>query len=994
MKKNTKPDQADPKPAKAAAPGSPPAASRSRQGAGSTPLLIVGVGASAGGLEALEQFFRNVPAGCGLAFVVVQHLDPTQKGVMVELLQRLTPMPVAQAKERLKIHPDRVYVIPPNKNLSVLNGSLHLFAPEAPRGLRLPIDFFFRSLAEDQRENAVGVILSGMGSDGMLGLRAIKENAGGGFVQEPGSAKFDGMPRSAVDAGLADIVAPAEELPGKILAFLRRPRLVARPNLLLGATAQSTLEKIFIHLRSKTGQDFSQYKKSTIHRRIERRMGLHQIDKLSVYARYLQENPQEAELLFKELLIGVTSFFRDPAVWDQLKQRLTASLAARPKDSTYRAWTPGCSTGEEAYSLSMIFQEALEEAKVPGKYTLHVFATDLDADAIEKARAGLYPANIEADVSPERLRRFFVKEEQGYRVGKVIRDSVIFAPQNVIMEPPFTRLDILVCRNLLIYLEPGLQKKLLPLFHYALKPGGILCLGTSETIGSFTDLFAPLDSKARLYRRLVPTGRAELVEFPSAYSAPPGGAASANPEGRTKAPVPNMQALADQLLLQRFSPAAVLTNAQGDILYFSGRTGKYLEPASGKASLNIFSMARDGLRLELSSAFHRALRQPEAITMKGLAVGTNGGTQTVDVTVQMLQERSSLQGMVMVVFKDVDPLPSSPPPGRKASAKMVQSELERMKTEMQLSREELQLTREEMQTSQEELKSTNEELQSTNEELQSTNEELTTSKEEMQSMNEELQTVNLEMQAKLDELSRSNNDLKNLLNSTDIATLFLDEGLNVRRFTPQTATIIKLIPGDVGRPITDIVTDLDYPGMAKDAQDVLENLGFVEKPVTTRDGRWFLVRIKPYRTVDNRIDGVVITFADISAAKQLEASLRENEQRMKALFQGMPLAFALLEAVFGDPAQLADARFLFANAAFADLAGKGLPTIQGRTLLDLWPEFAPDWLRAFGPTVARGAVQRLELQMGQGGRRCRCTVYRPEGSLHRFCIMLEGVQDN
>lgn len=662
---------------------------------------IVGIGASAGGLEALELFFRHVPLGCDLAFVVVQHLDPTQKGVMVELLQRLTPMPVTQAKERMRVEPGHVYVIPPNKNLSILKGVLHLFAPVEPRGLRLPIDFFLRALADDQRENSVGVILSGMGSDGMLGMRAIRNSAGACFAQDPATAKFDGMPRSAVDAGVVDVVEPVEKLPGSILAFLKRPRLISRSNLVLGTSAQGSLEKILIILRSRTGQDFSQYKKSTIYRRVERRMGLHQIDKLTVYARYLQENPQEADLLFKEMLIGVTSFFRDPAVWAQFKTCIPALLKSMPQGGTLRAWTPGCSTGEEAYTLAMLLQEALDEENVPGKYSVQIFATDLDADAIAQARTGQYLPNIAADVSQERLRRFFVQEEKGYCVGKQIRDCVIFAPHNVIMEPPFTKLDILVCRNLLIYLEAGLQKKLLPLFHYALKPNGVLCLGTSESIGTYTDLFAPLDSKARLYRRLVPVGRAEQVEFPSTFGPALHGTAaeSATSTARDKTVTPNMQTLADQLLLQRFAPAAVLTNDQGDILYISGRTGKYLEPSSGKANWNIFAMARPGLRLELTGAFHRALRQDEALTLPGLRVGVNGGSQYLDVTIQRLKEDTFLQGMVMIVFKDVPAPLKAKTPARRASPAVVQSQVEQLRTEMQLAREELQLTREEMQTS-------------------------------------------------------------------------------------------------------------------------------------------------------------------------------------------------------------------------------------------------------------------------------------------------------
>jgi two-component system CheB/CheR fusion protein len=845
---------------------------------------IVGIGASAGGLEALELFLKHVPEGSGMAFVIVQHLDPTHKGIMVELLQRTTRMPVVQVRDRQKVAPDRVYVIPPNKDMSILHGVLHLLEPAAPRGLRLPIDFFFRSLADDRRARSIGVILSGMGSDGTLGLRAIKEKAGVVFVQAPASAKFDGMPRSAIAAGLADVVAPAEELPGRIIEYLKHAPIIATPDPTRESKNQSALEKVFILLRAQTGHDFSLYKKSTIYRRVERRMGLHQIDKIETYVRFLRENPQEIELLFKELLIGVTSFFRDPPAWEQLKDEvIPALLAAHPKGGLLRAWASGCSTGEEAYSLAMVFKEALERVTPAGNFSLQLFATDLDRDAIDRARAGVYPANIAADVSPGRLRRFFVQDDHGWRAGKEIREAVVFAPQNVIMDPPFTKLDLLICRNLLIYLDPGMQKKLIPLFHYSLNPGGVLFLGSAETIGAFTDLFATLAGKTRLYRRKDSLLQAEPVEFPSSFFPDLPHAATVQPQVRM--PVPNLQALADQLLLQRFSPAAVLTNDKGDILYISGRTGKYLEPAAGKANWNIFAMAREGLRYELNNAWQKALRQKTAACLKGVKVGTNGGVQALDITVQPIFEPAALQGMVMIVFTEV-----ATPPETKAAVKTPRASarsdiLAALERELQQAREETQTCREQTQTSQEELKSTNEELQSTNEELQSTNEELTTSKEEMQSLNEELQTVNHELQAKVDELSQASNDMKNLLDSTDIATLFLDDALNVRRFTPQTASIIKLIAGDAGRPITDIATDLDYPGLAADARQVMRSLVFIEKQAATGDGRWFLVRIMPYRTLENRIDGVVITFSNITAAKTLEAQLRqtrsETEKRVK-----------------------------------------------------------------------------------------------------------------
>jgi chemotaxis methyl-accepting protein methylase len=873
----------------AISPRTPPMAEDARSTDRST-FPIVGIGASAGGLEALELFMQNVPANSGLAFVIVQHLDPTHKGILAELLQRGTAMKVIQVKDRTRVQPDCVYVIPPNKDMSILHGVLHLLDPVAPRGLRLPIDFFFRSLADDSEERSIGVVLSGMGTDGTLGLKAIKGKAGVVFVQDPASAKFDGMPRSAVDAGLADVVAPVEALPGKIIAYLQHIPLIAKPGLAEADKGHSAFEKIVILLRSQTGHDFSLYKKNTVYRRIERRMGIHQIDRITTYVRFLQENPQELELLFKELLIGVTSFFRDPAAWEALKaQVIPALLKDRPPSQALRGWVPACATGEEAYSLAIVFKEVVQQFKPARNHTLQIFATDLDRDAIDKARAGVFPANIAADMSPERLSRFFVQLERGYQVAKSVRETVIFAPHNVSMDPPFTKLDLVSCRNLLIYLTPELQKKLLPLFHYSLNPGGVLFLGSAETIGEFTDLFAPLEGKARLYRRLESGPRAEPVEFPASFTP----ARTEMPTTTALKPPANLQSEAEQLLLQRYSPAAVLVNDKGDILFISGRTGKYLEPAAGKANWNLFAMAREGLRYDLSDAFRKALRQKDAVIRKNVKVGTNGGVQAVDLTLQALREPEALRGLVMIVFADVatGPETKGPAKGRPASS----ARMAALERDFAQARQELQTTREEMQTSQEEAKSANEELQSMNEELQSTNEELTTSKEEMQSMNEELQTLNHELQAKLDTLSQLNNDMKNLLDSTDVATVFLDPALRVRLFTAGSNRVFKLIPGDAGRPITDIASELAYPELADDAREVLRTLTVHEQPVAARDGRWFLVRIMPYRTLENMIDGVAVTFTDITASKALEGKLRATQAGLEKHIEEQDLKIASQE---------------------------------------------------------------------------------------------------
>ena len=836
---------------------------------------IVGIGASAGGLEALEQFFGNVSGNSGMAYVVVQHLDPTHKGMLPELLQRVSKMAVFQVKDRMVVRPNCVYVIPPNKTMSILKGVLHLHKPVQERGQRLPIDFFLNSLANDRKELGVGLILSGMGSDGSLGIRAVKEKNGIAMVQEPGSAKFDSMPRNAIESVTIDIVAAPNELPSRLKEFFKHiPVLTTETNVEI--KDKSSLEKINNMLRTYTGNDFSLYKKNTVYRRIERRMVIHKLDKIASYALFLNENPKEIEILFKELLIGVTDFFRDLAVWDKLKETILPDIITKLEPgSILRAWIPGCSTGEEAYSLAIVFKEALEKINPHGGFSLQIFATDLDNEAIEIARRGIFSSNIIEHVSPERLKRFFLKTDDGYFINTEIREKVVFAQHNIIMHPPFTKIDILSCRNLLIYMEPELQKKMVGLFYYSLNPEGIMILGTSETLGTQSHLFTPLDLKGKIFKRANTLLAPDLLDFPASFS-----------KTRTthieKEIVPtstqNIQTLADQLLLQKYSPAGVLLNETGDIIYISGHTGKYLEPAVGKANMNIFAMLREGLRNEFPIAFRKALLKKEAVVLRNIKVGTNGSAHTINISIQWIDKPEALKGKVLVIFKDVQDIADSKLAAskeKKSQDNIRQMELEK---ELKYAREKIQDTLEAMQSSQEELKFTNEELQSTNEELQSTNEELMSSKEEMQSLNEELQTLNAELQSKVDDFTRVNNDMKNLLNSTDIATLFLDKDLNIRRFTTQAVKIFKLIKTDVGRPFTDLVSDLIYPELTTDILRVLKSLEFIKKQIPTKDGRWFSIRIMPYATLDEKIEGVVITFFNISDLKEVEVKLHETEQ--------------------------------------------------------------------------------------------------------------------
>ena len=857
----------------------------SRAGRTSGAMRIIGVGASAGGLMALEEFLAQVPVKSGAAFLVVQHLDPTQKAMLAELLQRVTPMAVREAKNNQLVEPDCVYVIPPNTELTLINGALHLDKPSEPRGLRQPINILFSSLARAQGERAVAVVLSGMGNDGTLGLQAIKALGGLMVVQQPDTAQFDSMPASAITAGCADIIGEPAALPALIFDYIARMSpaySAAHPTSLAGANQAAParpqangLDDIFKLLQDRTRHDFSNYKPNTLNRRIERRMAIHAIETPALYAQFLRTNPQETDLLFKELLIGVTSFFRDPLVWQQLIDvTLPELLARRAPGSGLRAWVIGCSTGEEAYSLAIAFAEVRERLPRYRECSLQIFASDLSPDAIATARRGQYPTSIKDTVSAERLDQFFTEHDGYYRIAKRIRDCVLFAQHDVILDPPFTKLDLLSCRNLMIYFDATLQRRLLPLFHYSLRSGGLVLLGSSETMGRFNHLFTTLESKLRLYMRQ-DNVRGSNPEF-ILKSLPPLTRLKkdvlmlpiSTPELH---PHDSLQAAADRVLLQVYAPAAVVVNGSGDIVYISGRTGKYLEPAAGKANWNFHAMAREGLRAPLAAALKLAATQLEAVHMPQLQMQISDASQIVDVTVQAIREPAALKDMLMIVFRDVAVIPAG-----RSRRKSEMAVLTSHAAEVQQCRDEIETLREETRASKEELQSANEELQSTNEELQSANEELTTSKEEMQSMNEELQTINAEMHTKLDDLAMAQSDLKNLLNSTDIAMLFLDKKLNVRRYTERASKIISLRESDVGRPLSDLTTSLQYPTLQDDASETVRTLVITEKQILTSDARWFMVRIMPYRRIDNVIDGAVITFVDITSAKALETSLRKD----------------------------------------------------------------------------------------------------------------------
>ncbi len=843
-------------------------------------FLIVGMGASAGGLEAFKEFFQSMPDTPNMAFVLVQHLDPTHKSLMVPLLKNHTKMTVSQVKDNTKVVPNQVYMIPPNKDMTIFNGILHLMDPTAARGFRKPIDFFLRSLAVDQNEKAVGIILSGTGTEGTLSLKDIKGNGGLSLVQDPITAKYDGMPRSAIAAGAQDFILPVNEMPEMLLKYAKNRKFEPEEKSIPVSTPNELLEKVFILLRNETGCNFSDYKSSTVIRRIEKRMALNQIGKLEDYIKHLQKNCDEVLKLFNELLIGVTSFFRDAAAYETLEKTAIPQIIENKKDGdTIRIWVPGCSTGEEAYSLAILFDEAIR--KQTKGLRVQLFASDLDGNAINIARQGAYPDTIAPDVGSERLFRYFRGGTHSYRIKKDIRDQIVFAEHNLIKDPPFSKLDMVSCRNLLIYLNVAAQQKVFSIFHYALNPEGILFLGNSESLGDYADLFEVLDRTHKVFKfKNRKPGKIEDIGhlFREPVSL------------KTKAIVPqkrewrnNLAGLTEKMLLADYAPACAIINGKGDALYFSGNTGKYLQPSPGEAKLNIIDMAREGLKIDVQSLIYKGKKSGKSETRKNVKVRTNASEQMIDLTIRPMVQTAVEDDYWMVTFKDVKAAPRKMDETSTKKSTDEITELYALEQELAATKEYLQSTIEQLEISNEELKSSNEELQSGNEELQSTNEEMETSKEELQSVNEEIITVNTELQGKIDELAQAYDDMNNLLASTEIGTIFLDAELRIKRFTPSIAKIINLIKTDVGRPIEHLTSNLIYDGIVHDAEKVLDTLIPMQKSVEGRDDIWYKMQIKPYRTGENVIEGTVITFIDITQEKHTEAQLQEAKKKYEYL---------------------------------------------------------------------------------------------------------------
>ena len=819
---------------------------------------VIGIGASAGGLEAFGKFFSTMPIDTGMTFVMIQHLDPTHTSNMVNLLKRQTQMPVAEATDGMKLEPNHVYMVPPNKNMTITDRTLRLEEqPERP-GISHSIDLFFRSLATDLQEKAICIILSGTGNDGSRGARAVKAEMGMVMVQEPKTAGYDGMPMAAVDAGVADFVLPPEEMPEQLIQYIRKSygkRRIRREQIKIQT---GTLSNILSLVRSKTKHDFTGYKQSTINRRIERRMSINQIDDINQYLRYLSEHTGEVEALVKDFLINVTSFFRDKEAFSILKEYMKTYISRKTDGEEIRAWVTGCSTGEEAYSMAIVLEEAQEEL---GRFfRLQIFGTDLDQDAIEAARTGIYPPSIIADVSKERLDRFFIRKDDHFQIKRELREKLIFAVQDIIIDPPFTRMDLISARNLLIYFESELQRKLIPMFNYALNQGGVLFLGTAETVGEFTDGFEIIDRKWKMYREKTKTSESgfRFIEHPS-WKEPP----EATPKITFQAHHPHEPAepSSENILLEAL-PTAVLIDRNYQVIYTHGKTGRFMELPEGKPNMNILDMVRIELRAVLTTGFKEALSKGEKIIRQGTRIKVNGSSIGVRMTITPVSGEA--EGQLIITFEE-GPVNS----GRK-SRELKDRQTVELEQELQFTKETLRSTIEELETANEELRSANEEYQSTNEELQSTNEELETSREELQSLNEELTTVNTEHQKKIEELSTINDDMNNLLNSTGVATIFLNEDLKLQRFTPAATMIFNLINSDVNRPISDITSQVRDHNITAQAQSVLDDLIPRSENVRTSDGKWYEMRINPYRTTENAISGVVVTFIDVTKRKQAE----------------------------------------------------------------------------------------------------------------------------
>ncbi|MBA1147933.1 PAS domain-containing protein [Ectothiorhodospiraceae bacterium WFHF3C12] len=821
---------------------------------------VIALGASAGGLTALEHFLKAVPTDSGAAYVVIQHLAPTQTSRLTELLGQEARISVVEATEGCLLEPNHAYVIPPGRYIAIADGALHL--TEMDSGYRLPIDFFLRSLAVERQDRAAAVILSGTGSDGTLGVQAVKGEGGIVAVQSPESAEYPGMPESAIATGQADFVLPPEDLSVALLGYFQHPLVPAGKS--EPAERNRELMSILALLRDRKGHDFSLYKHSTLIRRIRRRMAIHGLERYGDYLRWVRERPEELDKLFRELLIQVSGFFRDAEAFRTLEDSVIPRLfEGRQRDEPVRIWVPGCSSGEEAYSIAILLQEYMDS--VGESWPVQIFATDIDERALNIGRSGRFPASITADVSPQRLRQFFGRRGESFEVVKALRQMLIFAEQDLIKDPPFSRLDLISCRNVLIYMGPELQKRVLSLFHYALNPGGFLFLGTSETIGNADELFETVNRGAKLYR--CRTGTAGRMAFPgggSLFPQPPAAMLTPTALAAARRETTDIGALAQRAVLQEYAAPFIVVDGDNQIQYFHGRTGKFLEPPSGAPSVNVIQMCREPLRPRMRSILHSARAERRAVRGSAVQIDGAGGEELVRLTARPLSTPGGPEGLILVLLEELGPLADQE---HIEVAQLNEGDSERvtfLEQELAYTKEALQATIEELETSNEELKSSNEELQSSNEELQSSNEELETSREELQSVNEELHTVNAELESEVEALSRASDDMNNLLASTDLGIIFLDPHLRVERFTPAATRIVPLIESDIGRPFNHLAHGLGYQRLEQDIRQVMDTLAQLERRVEDQNGNAYVLRIRPYRTSDGRVSGAVLAFVDVA----------------------------------------------------------------------------------------------------------------------------------
>ena len=901
---------------------------------GPSAFPIVGVGASAGGFEAFSELLKNLPENTGMAFVLVQHLDPTHSIVLTDILSRTTKIPVVEVTDGIKVLPDHIYVMPANTTMMLHDGELRLGARLLVRGQHLPIDHFFQSLAEERGDQAIGVILSGAASDGTEGCRAIKAGGGITFAQDEESAKFTSMPRSAVSAGAVDFVMPPKQIAKELTRIGRHPYIAEKkakiaPSVGLGG---SDLNQLLRLIQEASGVDFTLYKQTTLQRRIRRRMVLHRIESLKEYVAYVRKNPKEIDELYRDILIHVTGFFRDKQAYEALTERVFPALfqSRKLEDNPIRIWIPGCSTGEEAYSIAIGLVEFLwEKARTgfPAQITtkaVQIFATDISESALDRARVGLYTEAAVAEVSPDRLSRFFVRIDGGYQINKSIREMCVFARQNVAKDPPFSNLDLITCRNLLIYLAPELQKRVIPTLHYALKPDGYLMLGGSESLGGFSDHFVLIDKKQKIYQKKRTAARLITYFTGTDYSA-------RKPEiSRTATTPPSglmVEKEVERLLVNRYVPASIVVNEQMEIVQFRGRTGAYLEPAPGHPTFSLSKMAREGLLVDLRAALNKARKTNATARAEKVHVKSNGHSKEVDLEVIPVRGQGSAEHFYIVVFQDprrvVTERHSSAGDKATPNRSHISRENERLKREAAQLREQLKTIIEEHETTSEEFKSANEEVLSSNEELQSTNEELETAKEELQSSNEELTTLNEELQNRNTELSLANNDLLNLLGNVNIPVVMVGNDLRIRRFTSPAQKLLNLIPADMGRRLREIRPNLDAEDIETIVQATIDTATLQEKEVHEKDGAWYVMRVRPYKTWDSKIDGAVISFQDID---DLKKSVSEGRSYADGLIQNAREAILILDS---------NVRISAANPAFSKVFQLSSDQVRGRSLAEI-----------------------------------------------------------